>query len=232
MQQDPTSTLNQLRGGELAVSQQNSNFSTSTKAKAEQAGKVQTAKENAKVIHKIYQDMHNGDEHLQRITEMRNIISSSDKAGSDPWTGVVRWWAEKTGDTFDADTIGQNMLGYLKDLKTIYGGVISDNDIKTAEKTWPKLSSNKQAVLNSMDKTITNVTNKINLYRQQIELFDEDNAANLYSNKANTSTPRAVPHQHGTQEKMYTVETPDGEKRMIPESMIDKAIAQGGKVFG
>ena len=181
---------------------------------------------------KLQETLHTDDRVINDMTEMVKVIKEAKTAGSSLAAAVIRFFSKATGQNYSVDKIGMLTQTQLHEMKEIFKGATSNTDVDNFMKTLPTLDKDPEAALEQLDKLLTISRNKANLGRQKLELYKLDNAANLFGDTANITQPNSVPHQHGTQEKMYTVETPDGEKRMIPENMIDKAIAQGGKVFG
>lgn len=203
--------------------EKHADFDTDPVQRGMRAGLEERARKNSTYIHDREQDLFNGDEALQSMKEIRNVIDTSSKVGSTPSAALQRWYAEKTGNTEDMDTMKLNSLAYLKQLKQVFGNVVSDSDLKHAEATWPTMDKNKDALLKAIDKTITSVENKVNLYRKQINDYNQDPTANLFSSTADITKKGSVSHQQGTDTGKTITLKKNGKEETIPTTDYEKS---------
>lgn len=185
----------------VAAYEAKNEFDSDPYKRAQRAALEERAKKNAGYIHDIQQKMVKGDESLESLEEIANVIEKSSLAGSSPIASLKRWWATKTGNTEDIDSVNMMFLDQLKQLKEMYGTNVSNYETQSTQKSWANLEKDPKAALTQIKRQIVAARNKQNLYRQQISAYDADPSVNLYSNKGNVTQEGSITHQDGTSNK-------------------------------
>ena len=149
-------------------------------------------KKNVEYVHQIQQDLQNGDILLSDLSGIKKAITESTVTGSSSAAALQRWWKEKTGQTEDLDTIKMNLQSSLFQMKEIFKGATSDQDVENFMKTIPTIETNPKAALARLNILESRATNKAKQYRAQIKTYNENPTANLFSSDENIAIPGSV----------------------------------------
>lgn len=211
---------------------------------------------NIKYISELQPKIERIDLSINSLGEIRDIIKNEIKNGkiTSPAGGGLRGWAARmlgniTGESVTADKVKMLLATeYARASEIVGGGVRSDQDQKDFKETLANLEKNPHAALWMLDKKIEQSKGQAAFYRDQINLYEEDPAANLQAHIPNLAEGQYTPvdyekkqsntiTQQSINPKPLYNQAPegytnikrlsDGRVKYIPNDKVDQALASG-----
>jgi hypothetical protein len=174
------------------------NFNTDPKKWSERKGLESRANWNSTKIGEIAEQVQEADSFIHDQKKIREIIQTSTKLGKSPSAEIQRWWANKTGNNEDLDTIALHFGSGMVGMKDVYKGATSDTDVKEYKNTLTQADTNPDAALKRLNFVISYGENKAKVLRGRITAYEKDPTANLFTSDLTGNIAKKSEEEAGT----------------------------------
>ena len=182
------------------------------------------ADHNAKhYIPEISNKFQKNNEIIEGANILKNVLNDTSLTGGSLGKKFLRVVASATGQDekiIEAQNAGQFYLEWMNDNST---GALSDRDMKAYSKTFADPEKNRDACIAILDRLNTKLTKQNDIYKRQLNLYNEDPSANLHSLDL-------IQSKKSDNSGTVLMIAPDGSQREVPTDKVEFFKSKGAKV--
>lgn len=182
------------------------------------------ADHNAKhYIPEISNKFQKNNEIIEGANILKNVLNDTSLTGGSLGKQLLRVVATATGQDekiIEAQNAGQFYLEWMNDNST---GALSDRDMKAYSKTFADPEKNRDACIAILDRLNTKLTKQNDIYKRQLNLYNEDPSANLHSLDL-------IQSKKSDNSGTVLMIAPDGSQREVPTDKVEFFKSKGAKV--